>query len=231
MARQDSAPAVRGLIALLSVVCALVSPSGAFAQTPPGPPGPYVIDLRGTTSNLSRSASFYPELPQEATIPGRGFGFDVGGHVYLLRLAGARVGIGANYLQMRGTATDANAMVRTLAPQLSFNFGSAQGWSYLSAGLGTARVRTELTSVPASPATPVSPGTSVASAATVETERESSSLSSLNFGGGARWFVNRRFAFGFDVRFHRLADGTAGDSETPTPKEMLVSVSVGISIR
>ena len=78
--------------------------------------------------------------------------------------------LGVNFIDVRGTATDANATMNVVAPQLSFNFGTSDGWSYLSVGAGTARVNAEATG----------------------------SSSAINAGGGARWFMKRHLAVGFD---------------------------------
>ena len=155
----------------------LGSQVGAQSLTP-GPPGPiFVIDVRGATSGIPTSIGLYPNVPTGGSVPSRGFGYDVGGHVYLFNLGSARLGLGASVLGVRGTATDATATMRVVAPQLSFNFGSADGWSYLSIGAGTARVDAE----------------------------ETGSSSAINAGGGARWFIKRHLGVGFDVRFHRIA--------------------------
>lgn len=164
----------------------------------PGKPGPFVIDVRGVTSGIPASPGLYPDLGDQYVVPARGFGFDVGGHIYLFSLGPARLGIGANYMKVRGTAADADATLETIAPQLSFNFGTSDGWSYLSVGAGAARVK------------------AVASA----------SSSAINAGGGARWFMNRHFAVGFDVRFHKIAaDGDTMGASTQ------VSAAVGLSLK
>ena len=164
----------------------------------PGPPGPFVLDVRGVTSGIPASPGLYPDLGDNFVVPARGFGFDVGAHLYFFSLGAARLGIGANFIQVRGTATDANATFQTVAPQLSFNFGTSDGWSYLSVGAGTARVN------------------AVASA----------SSSSINAGGGARWFIKRHLAVGFDIRMHKIAaDGDTMGQSTQ------VSASVGFSLK
>ena len=164
----------------------------------PGKPGPFVVDVRGVTSGIPASPGLYPGLGDQYVVPARGFGFDVGAHIYLFSLGPARLGIGANYIVVRGTATDADATLQTIAPQLSFNFGTSDGWSYLSVGAGTARVK------------------AVASA----------SSSAINAGGGARWFMNRHLAVGFDVRFHKIAaDGDTMGASTQ------VSAAVGFSLK
>jgi hypothetical protein len=143
----------------------------------PGPPGPFVIDVRGATSAIPAGPGLYPDLPEGSSVPVRGFGFDVGGHVYFLSLGPARLGAGVNVLYVRGTSSDAIATLQAVAPQLSFNFGSSDGWSYLSAGIGTAKVDAD----------------------------ETAQSQAINAGGGARWFLSRHVGVGFDVRVHRIA--------------------------
>jgi hypothetical protein len=150
------------------------------------------------TSGIPASSGLYPDLGDQFVVPARGFGFDVGAHVYLFSLGPARLGIGANYIEVRGTAADADATLETIAPQLSFNFGTSDGWSYLSVGAGTARVKAVT----------------------------SASSSAVNAGGGARWFMNRHLAVGFDVRFHKIAaDGDTMGASTQ------VSAAVGFSLK
>lgn len=144
----------------------------------PGPPGPYfVVDVRGATSGIPTSIGLYPTVPEGGQVPSRGFGYDAGAHAYLFNLGTVRIGLGVSVIGVRGTATDADATMRILAPQLSFNFGTSDGWSYLSVGAGTARVDAE----------------------------ETGSSSAINAGGGARWFIKRHLGVGFDIRLHRIA--------------------------
>ena len=156
----------------------------------PGPPGPvFVVDVRGATSSIPTSVGLYPTVPEGGSVPARGFGYDVGGHVYLFNLGPARVGVGANLVGVRGTATDATVTMQIVAPQLSFNFGTSDGWSYLSLGAGAARVNGIVTA----------------------------SSSALNIGGGARWFITRHIGVGFDVRIHKIGvDGEVMGASTKT---------------
>lgn len=201
----------------LAVLCLVAGVSGywspAAAQVAQRePPGPYVIDLRGSTSGLPTASPFYPPLGETVAVAPRGFGFDAGAHVYLATLGPARIGVGASFAQIRGTSSDASATVRLLAPQLSVNFGSAAGWSYLSAGVGTGRVDTEVRRETTSAA-------------------DSGSVPAINLGGGARWFLTDRAAVGFDVRFHRLAAGEPRGTIAGTPQVTLMTVSVGVSLK
>ena len=207
-------------------IAALLISTTVFAQSPPGP---YVIDVRGSMLGAPGGASFYPPVPANTVAPQRGFGFGAGAHVYPFHLGISRVGMGLDLTRARGTgatpattATTSGSMttivgsaaavraamtVTTVAPQLSFNFGTHDGWSYLSAGYGTAQTRAEVTSTPA------------AGTATSETVTRERRTHAVNFGGGARWFLRERLAVGFDVRFHRL------------PSKQIVGLSVGMSVR
>src|SRR5262245_17925108 len=144
-------------------VCAVLMASSAAAQSlNPGPPGPFVIDVRGLTTGVPTVGALYPitttpppstptgppstqTTSTTLTIPSRGFGVDAGAHVYPLGLGPARLGIGANVLYARGTAPDAVLTMQMVVPQLSFNFGTSNGWSYLSAGAGPVRIKTTRT--------------------------------------------------------------------------------------
>ena len=191
----------------------------AEAQTT-SPPGPWVLDARAVTSAVPTDTTFYPTLTS-SVVPSRGFGGDFGGHVYLFSIGPARVGLGGSVMFVRATATGpastqegsapANGQqltltMRVIAPQISFNFGSRDGWSYLSAGLGTGSVDTH--------ARESSPGDS-----------DSGQLRAVNFGGGARWFIKPRVAFSVDLRAHQLA------ASNGAPRVTAFAVGAGLSIR
>jgi hypothetical protein len=181
---------MRWIQTAVALTLACMHASAAHAQTlNPGPPGPFVFDLRGATSGVPGGAAFFPSVPAGALVPTRGFGGSIGGHVYTLSVGPARVGLGVEVMAVRGTTSDARSTLVTVAPQLSANFGTADGWSYLSAGVGAARVRLD-------------PGDG------------SDIVRSVNVGGGARWFLGPRLGIGFDVRMHRLAPGQTTPSAT-----------------
>ena len=212
----------RTALAGLAALAVTAAPAAGQAASPPGP---WIVDIRGITSSVPTDLSFYP-AQSAAFVPSRGFGLDLGGHVYVMTIGPARLGLGANVVVLRSTATEPVAPaddgtddtlpdqrltlnLRSVAPQVSFNFGSREGWSYLSAGMGIGSVATRVE------------GSTTA-------ERRSGRLRAVNFGGGARWFLNPRMAIGFDIRAHRL--GAAG-GETPTPRVTAVAVSAGLSLR
>ena len=100
-----------------------------------------------------------------------------------------------------------SASLTTVAPQLSLNFGSSDGWSYLSAGYGRAQISGQRSAF-----------------AEGGTATQKRSLPSINFGGGARWFTNDHLAVTFDIRFHRMSPGDVGSTT-------FVSVAAGLSLR
>jgi len=212
-------------------LAALLISTAAFAQS--SSPGPYVIDVRGAMSGLPGGTSFPASAPN-TVVPSRGFGIGAGAHVYLRRLGPSRIGIGVDGSRVRGTAdtlaiassssssssASSSATVSTtpvaraamnlttVAGQISFNFGSHDGWSYLSAGYGTTRIRSQVSSEVLGP---------IEHSVTVVTHTSPT----INYGGGARWFIRERMAVGFDVRFHRMSN----------PSKQVVGLSVGMSLR
>ena len=209
---------------LLAAVAVLMVAAGAAPQAqggrsaapPLNPPWPrLVVDVRGATSTIPDEAAFYPPLPPDALVPARGFGFDAGAHAYAGHLGPARLGFGASVLAVRATQGEQMTVnARVFSPQVSFNFGGAQGWSYISGGPGVAQVRGRL----------IDPNGGEAAS------RSSGSLLALHVGGGARWFVTPHMAVTFDVRFHRLGSGT-GDDGITTGTATLIAASVGVSLK
>lgn len=219
-------------LAAALLIALLVTSAPAAAQST-SRPGPWALDVRGVTGPVPEQAVFYPALDRTALIPSRGFGLGIGAHVYPLNLGAARLGFGADVVYVRSRtkptppapSTGSNATptpagqavelgMRMLAPQISLNFGSRDGWSYLSAGVGKTDVVTQTSGVSAG-------------------RRESSGLGAINVGGGARWFLKSHLAFGFDIRLHMIAAGTA--RETPplvaTPAMRILTVAIGLSIK
>ena len=235
---------------LLGVVILCAAPAAAQEDTP-GPPGPYIVDVRGAFSALSADRELAALLPEGVRAPSRGVGIELGAHVYPLSIGPARIGFGASVLRASSTrsplegqaATGSTAAVRalpgmsvtfiTVAPQLSLNFGSDSGWSYLSAGLGRSRIRSEYLPAPGAPPTDTTTGTgttggtSSSSTTITQTVVPSGGLTTFNIGGGARWFARQHLAFTFDVRFHRLPAGSLGDATATT----LIVAGAGVSIR
>ena len=208
----------------------LSTAAAARAQDPPPKIGPFVVDLHATVPK-------YPSSPALAAshdvvvaeLPGRGLGLQVGGQVYFFRWRAVTFGIGGEYAASRGrksppdapggsTATDATTLRETeetfssKGTALSFNFGTGHGWSYVSGGLA----RSTWSLVPADRAAFPS---------------DAEKLKTINYGGGARWFIKRHLAFSFDVRFYAINPGAPYLTFPGSPRKTLLVIGAGVSVK
>ena len=192
------------------------------AQDPPPRIGPFVVDLRATIPLFPNDSE---ELAQSrslkvAELPGRGFGGQIGVHFYFLRWRALTVGVGGEAIIARASSTPApetelravDEQLVSAAPQLSFNFGSGNGWSYLSGGVGRSVWSLHEAGLEASDAD-VEP------------------LQTFNYGGGARWFIKDHLAFSLDVRFYEIAPGTPIFPLPGSPRTRLFIIGAGISLK
>ncbi|BCS35316.1 hypothetical protein TBR22_A45430 [Luteitalea sp. TBR-22] len=207
---------------LLLVSLGLLAWTPAQAQVA-GPPGPFVLDVRGGFSSVGRSEELAaPRGLQVAELPKRVLGLDVGAHVYPVR-GKVTLGIGASLLMMGGTQSPADPVdgatatgnrgefrVRGIVPQVSLNFGSHRGWSYLGGGLGLSQLKA------GNPDTDLS---------------YSPQLLTINVGGGARWFVSEHVAFTFDGRYYRLGSSEPSADYVGNPATSLFVLSVGLGFK
>ena len=212
-----------GWLLVLSVLSSLLATSvPTRAQPPEEPVGGYVFDVRGTFIPFVRN----PDLAENRGLPpldtpGRGFGYDVGGHVYVFRLRQITFGMGASYHASRADQGPGELSVdpdgatlrkrfSALSSQLSFNFGSRNGWSYLSGGLGSSR----LSFFPLNAEEPAQ-----------------RSANTLNYGGGIRWFLNDRVGFTVDLRFYAISPLQEIEDAPGSPRMTQITVNVGASFR
>jgi hypothetical protein len=242
--QHQSRLAAAGLVGL--AVFASVGTTAAQTQGP-GAPGPYVVDVHAGLGALPGSAVLFPPLPSGTTIPAAGLAVNAGGHVYLISIGPARIGIGASVVRASGRTSppqaagttagttagtaagttsgllparpDVETRITAVAPQLSLNFGTSDGWSYISAGIGRAKARATTSAFATGTGT---------DAVITDPSVVSGSLRAVNFGGGARWFTKRHVAISFDVRFHQVSD--AG-GEVAIPRTTLTVVTAGFSFR
>jgi hypothetical protein len=233
--------------AALMLGACLLWPSAVAAQDPVAPLplpveaiGPFVLDARAVVPFFKRDPIVAAALDADpGDLPGRGLGLSVGGHVYLVRGRSVTLGVGADVLLRARSRSVVEAetedapegpayitRMTAVTPQLSLNFGRREGWSYVSGGIGWARLSVEREDQPFadSPA----------------------STRTINYGGGARWFTGKHVAFNLDFRFHRIAaqDPTTGDPGAGTlepsltatgrpamPAMRLIVLSLGVSVR
>ena len=209
--------------AIVLISCAIAS--GARAQDPPPPLPPLVVDLHGAFTRL-------PDDDVELAasrglgvieLPGSALGGGAALHVYPIRVRAVTLGLGGQISYLRGHRTPpqspGSAVLRrvterlvTGGAQVSLNFGSGDGWSYLSGGIGRSVWQLGPDGGPAMPA---------------DEER----LKTLNYGGGARWFMKRHLAFSFDVRFHAINPGTPTAAFFGSPRTTLMVVGAGASLK
>jgi hypothetical protein len=211
-------------LALLLLFLFEFTAARANAQEPPPPIGPFVVDVHASFPGFPTDSQPLADsrgVQNLASLPGRGFGGQIGAHFYFLRWKALTLGIGGELMAARATTTAADSSsslvpmeehLVSASPQLSFNFGSGHGWSYISGGIGR--------SVWALHETGLAP-----SAADVEP------LGTLNYGVGARWFVKNHLAFSFDVRFYQIQAGTPISPLPGSPRTSMMIVAAGVSLK
>ena len=218
-----TARAVRIAAGLLTLAC-LAVPLRAAAQDPPKPIGPFVVDVRATIPNFTQDQQLADSRGLATTdLPGSGLGLDLGAQVYLFTWKAVTFGAGGQITLARASSSSqtvngvlvaqaVSERYTAISPQISFNFGTGAGWSYLSAGIGTS-----VWSIVADGAAP-QPG---------DDER----LISINYGGGARWFIKPHVAFTFDVRFYAIDPGTPAFGFPGSPRTKMLIVGAGVSLK
>ena len=208
---------------LVLVLATLAAASPVFAQEPPPKIGPYVVDLHLTVprfpsddANLALSRGM-----QLGELPGAGIGVQLGAHVYPLRWKVITFGIGGEVASAHASQTPldptsglraSTETFKTLDGDLSFNFGTGNGWSYISGGLG----QSTRSLVPAGEAPLPS---------------DSERLRTVHYGAGARWFAKKHLAFSFDIRWYQMDPGTPVLGFPGTPRTTLMIMGAGVSVR
>lgn len=210
-----------GLVLVAAIVCAHAVP--ALAQEPPPPIPHVVLDVRGSVPKFT----IEPQLAESrgllvTQLPHRGLGADVGLHVYLFKWKAMTLGVGGQLTLTRGASAPLSTAqpalrgvterFQSITPQLSFNFGDGDGWSYISGGIGPSQ------------RTLVPDGSDLALS---DEER----LRTVNYGGGARWFIKPHVAFTLDVRLHQIDPGTPVLGFPGSPRSTLLVIGAGVSFK
>jgi hypothetical protein len=195
----------------------------AAAQDPPPKIGPFVVDVHATVPRFPQDQQLAQSRGMTlAELPGSGLGLQIGAHFYPLRWRAITFGVGGEFATGRASQTPqptqinlrpATERLTTIAPQLSFNFGTGNGWSYISGGLGRSTWA-------------VVPEGQEGFAADLEV------LKTIDYGGGARWFMKSHVGFSFDVRFYALNPGTPFFAGVlGSPRTTLVVIGAGVSVK
>jgi hypothetical protein len=198
--------------------------ASASAQEPVPRVGPFVVDLHGIFTKLPNSQQVADSRGLATSeLPGSAFGGTLGLHLYFLKWKQLTLGIGGEVVGLRAhnvppsdaTATDLRPVTEkflSASPQLSFNFGGQNGWSYISGGVGLS----QWSIVPDG-----------AESQDADLER----LRTLNYGAGARWFMKPHLAFSFDVRVYSISAGAASFGFQGSPRSTLTVIGAGISLK
>jgi hypothetical protein len=193
----------------------------ATAQVEPRRIGPVVLDLRGSFPAFPAEPALAESRGLDAReLPGRALGADAAVHVYFARWKAVTFGLGGQVTFARASSAAVPAAglrgvtgrLTSMAPHVSLNFGTGEGWSYLSVGRGTSAWSIVPDGASAQPA---------------DTER----LRTFSYGGGARWFSKPHIGFTFDVRFHEVAPGRPQPDRPGSPRTTLFVLSAGVSIK
>jgi hypothetical protein len=153
-------------------------------------------------------------------MPTTTIGSIMGLQVYALRRPAFAIGIGGEYIvaNAKNQPVDATGADRgpaierhfhSTSVQLSFNFGHRMGWSYITGGMGPLTYDTF----------------------TADTTPNGLHPSTINYGGGARWFSNRHVALSLDLRFYGTKPALATDTTGARARQSLMIFSAGISIK
>lgn len=216
-------PAAPRAVRLLLTALALLPASAPLAAAQDDDRiGWLVADLRGSIVPFGQDAALAASRGVDPLVtPSLGFGGEAGAHLHFLRMGFVTLGVGGSYHTSLGDRRpreddrnpDGPTFRKTfsaVSSQLSFNFGGRDGWSYLSGGIGRARLGLH-------PRDADAPRPRAAD--------------TLNYGGGARWFVNRRVAFSLDLRFYALSPLPATATEPAMARTTIMVLSAGASFK
>ncbi|HXD74293.1 MAG TPA: hypothetical protein VN628_11175 [Vicinamibacterales bacterium] len=208
----------------IAVAAAVLLVSGAArAQGPPPPLPHFVVDVHGVVPVFPNDAQQLADSRglSVTELPGAGIGGRVGAHVYLFKIEAVTIGVGGEVMLGASSSTPAEGTtglvpvderLTSAGSQLSMNFGSGRGWSYLSGGIGRSKW-------------------SLHPAGAAQTGSDTESLPTANYGGGARWFAKKHLAFSFDVRLYEIQPGSAVAGRPGSPRTRLLVVGAGVSFK
>lgn len=212
----------------LAAVALLAAARPAASQPMPHEPiGRFAADARATFARFPHDDEIAAGAQAAAAdLPTRGLGVVLGGHVYPLRLGPVTLGFGGELMLARGGRTkqlivdDAeepvagprvNGRMSALSPQLSLNFGSRNGWSYLSGGMGWSTFTVEREEAPI--------------------PDPDSQSRTINYGGGARWFAKKHLALSLDLRFYAVSPQLATATRPAYPRMRILVLSGGVAFK
>lgn len=220
-------------VTTLAIIVLLSGATRARAQAAAPPPSDdpdtqpiprFVVDARGVFPRFKQNPAIAEGINvTAANLPTHGLGLVIGAHWYPLHMGRVTLGVGGELLRTRASRTlqpatsDAKpgptvkTRLSALSPQVSFNFGKQNGWSYISGGIGRATFTTEREDAPLPAA--------------------GSGSKTINYGGGARWFARKHLALSLDLRFYTINPQDASAGRPAVPRMTLVMLSAGASFK
>ena len=204
---------------MLAVVFGVAQQADAQESPPPIPH--FVVDLHGTIATFPSDPNLaFSRGLDQSELPGRGFGGDVAVHAYPFKYRAVTFGFGGRMTTSRAHRTQEQASALRsvterftyLGPQLSFNFGTGTGWSYISGGIAASTW-------------------SVVPDGSIPQPPDEERLRTLDYGGGARWFAKPHLAFSFDVRLYAINPSSPTFALPGGPRTTLFVVGVGVSLK
>ena len=219
--------AARPLLTLALAALVLGRPASAGAQDLPDevkPIGRFVADARVGFPKFKQAAVTADGIGvAAANLPTRAFGLVFGAHWYPARLGIVTFGLGGEMIVARRGRTletgaaaapvkvTVNSRFSSLAPQISFNFGTRNGWSYISGGIGSSTFTAERQDTPL--------------------PDQVSRSKTINYGGGARWFAKKHLAMSVDLRFYAVNPEDPTAVRPARPRMTLMAFNVGMAVR
>jgi hypothetical protein len=217
---------MRSLV-LLGLAAWLFGSGDAVAQDLPDdarPIGRFAVDVRAAFPKFKQDATTAAGIRvTTANLPTRALGLVFGAHWYPARLGLITFGVGGEMIvshrsRTLDTGTEAapvkvtvDSRFSSLSPQVSFNFGTRDGWSYISGGIGSSAFTAERKDAPLP-------------------DPESRSKT-INYGGGARWFAKKHVAMSMDLRFYAVNPEEATTARPARSRMTLMTLSVGVAMR
>jgi hypothetical protein len=219
----------RSTVSTASIVVMMLLTFGprTFAQDIPPedqPIGRFAADIRGAFPKFKQDPNIATGIGVSAlNLPGRALGIVIGAHVYPARLGPVTLGLGGEMIVAGRNRTlpatkeggpagpTVQSHMSSITPQISFNFGKRQGWSYISGGIGKTAFTAERADAPLPP--------------------QESRSRTFNYGGGARWFSSKHLALSVDLRFYAINAQEKTALRPAFSRMTLMAFSVGMAVK
>lgn len=188
------------------------------------PIGGFVADVRAVFPKFKQDPNIASGIGVTAlNLPTRAVGLVVGGHWYVAHAGPVTLGLGGEWMTAGRKRTlpaavkdgpegpTVESRMSSITPQVSFNFGRRQGWSYISGGIGATAFTAERQDKPLPP--------------------QESRTKTYNYGGGARWFSKKHVALSVDLRFYAVSPQPKTAARPAFSRMTLVAFSVGAAFK